>query len=435
MKAGAAKVVITPPVGCDLAGYIGRLGRSRGVHDDLYARALVVQNEDTAVALISVDLIGLDAGTVHLVRQAVQKETGIAADHVMLACSHTHSGPSTPPFFRLGRVDQEWLRFFQKAVAGCVRWAAERLEPATVAVGTGSCRIGINRRGKIPAGSVSPEPDLQGVVDDEVGVIRIDRARGGPLAAVVNYGCHPVVLEDDNLLISGDFPSMMTAFLERSIGGETIVLFTNGGAGNVNPVERGTFAIAEKLAGILGAEALKVFLQLKPVKGEELACHHTTVSLPLQKPSQEELEREIELCQQKIAEGKPDLVETAMARARLAWAQEVSSRLHFGTESWDREAELQALRLGPVVFVAAPAELFAETCLNTKSQLKPDPIFISTYTNGYLGYVPPAEAYSQGGYEVLEAHKYLNLPSAFDPTAEGLVVQNMVELARRALAS
>lgn len=432
MKAGVAKVVITPPVGCDLAGYIGRLQPSAGIHDDLHVRALVLDDGNCAAALLSIDLIGLSRGEAERLRAAVHEATGIPGANVMVACSHTHSGPSTEPFTRLGKIDREWLIFLEKAAAGCVRWAASNLVPVRLGVGSGDCGIGVNRRAPIPPGSVELRLDYEGVVDREAGVLRFDTEEGRPLAAVVNYGCHPVVLGEDNLLVSGDFPSLAMGFVERSLSDQVIALFTNGGAGNVNPIARGSFEIASEIGMTLGAEALKVFLEIKPEHVGRLSVETTTLSLPLQPVTTERLQSEIESCESRLATAQEDAVDRALLSARLDWAREALAQIRSGNESWRRRFELQAIGIGPAVLLGVPCELFAETVLSVKSQVGSHRAYIVTYANGYWGYVPPAQAYDTGGYEVTEAFKYLNTPSSFDPGAEALVVQESTRLVKNA---
>lgn len=414
-----------------MSGYIGRPGASTGVHDDLFARAVVLQQGPLEIALVAVDLIGLDADMARHIRQAVEKDSGIPATHVMVACSHTHSGPSTRPFSKLGEVSQAWLDFFVEAVVGCVRWARQRLEPARIGVGRGHCRIGLNRRGRIPPGSVSPEPDPKGVVDDELVVVRIDAVNGRTLAVVLNYGCHPVVLTRENLLISADYPGAAARLLEKSLAPGAVCLFTNGGGGNVNPVERGGFDIVERLGRIVGAEALKVCLQAKVGEWHELSTAVSHLSLPLAKLQRHTLESEMEFCRSQLDKGRLEPVEEAMFRVRLAWATETLMAVGTGTAPDRCEAELQAIRLGPAVIVGAPAELFAETSLGMKAAGRSTVVFAASYTNGYLGYLPPAAEFKKGGYEVEEAFKYLNAPGPLPATAEELVLEEGRELVHR----
>jgi hypothetical protein len=94
LRAGAAEVVITPPVGTLLDGYSGREDGAVGVHDDLHARALVVDDGTTSAAIVSCDLIGIDRRLVATIRERASAATGIPAANIMVAATHTHAGPA-----------------------------------------------------------------------------------------------------------------------------------------------------------------------------------------------------------------------------------------------------------------------------------------------------------------------------------------------------
>src|SRR5436190_5371736 len=105
LRAGAAETVITPPPGVDLTGYGNRPSTSTGKHDDLYARALVLEAAGSRLALVSLDLLGFEVPDAGSLRRQIEGETGIPAEAVMLNCSHTHAGPATMRLRGLGERD------------------------------------------------------------------------------------------------------------------------------------------------------------------------------------------------------------------------------------------------------------------------------------------------------------------------------------------
>src|SRR5689334_21184492 len=187
LKAGAARVCITPPVGVDLAGYSGRAGGSTGVHDELYGKALVLDDGSTRLAVVTLDLIGLDADAVGQVRSLVAEQTGIPAANVLIAASHTHSGPmpavAENPYLRLGAYgwapDADWTRTLLKSLAGAVTAAWHARRPAKLGVGRGELSdLAYNRRHFVDGGTP---------IDPDVAVLLVTEEGGRPLAVLYNY--------------------------------------------------------------------------------------------------------------------------------------------------------------------------------------------------------------------------------------------------------
>ena len=203
LQAGAARVVITPPIGVPLSGYFvaeGRTETARDVHDDLYARALVLSDGHSAVAIVTTDLIALGDEELSMVRGEVQQKVGIAPEHLILACTHTHSGPIVHPFPPVeivpGQADEDYFRLLPRLIGSAVAMAAQRMRPARIGAGKGESYININRREKLPDGTLRGLPFLgrnpAGIHDREVGVLRVDDAQTGkPLAVLLSYACHP----------------------------------------------------------------------------------------------------------------------------------------------------------------------------------------------------------------------------------------------------
>ncbi len=122
-RAGAASVVITPPLGTSLAGYLVDR-KAEGVHDDLYANALVVDDGSGPLALLSLDLVAISSATAQGIREAIQKETGIQPDRVLIAATHTHTGPATISVFG-SEADEEYLRTLITRCGECVAAAVQ----------------------------------------------------------------------------------------------------------------------------------------------------------------------------------------------------------------------------------------------------------------------------------------------------------------------
>jgi hypothetical protein len=217
-QAGFGKVEITPDhFGFPLQGYGNRQSPATGVHDPIWAKALVVSQGEGAWALGSVELCWISAQTVAEIRRLVSAATDLRPEAIMITATHTHSGP--------GDLDPgNWDRPFAELVSEALITACQVRQPAQLATGAGFLYgHSLNRRW------------FERPIDPGVGVLRIDDLAGHRLGLVINFGLHPVVLGADNYLVSADFVGYATTEIEQGGG---VCIFTNGGCGDVNPLNR-----------------------------------------------------------------------------------------------------------------------------------------------------------------------------------------------------
>ncbi|HEV2439330.1 MAG TPA: neutral/alkaline non-lysosomal ceramidase N-terminal domain-containing protein [bacterium] len=415
MRVGVAKRVITPPPGTGLAGFAARADGARGVHDDLYARALVLEEGDQRVALILCDLCELDAPFVARVRRRVEEAAGIPPASVVVAATHTHGAPATvalccaPP-------DPIWLETLEHRAADAVAEARRTLAPATAAAGRGrEASVGRNRR----------RPD--GPVDPTVTVVRFDRDDAGP-ASVVHYACHPTVLGPDNLLVSRDYVGFTIDAVERETGGWSG--FANGACGDINvghsigqtvlglPTPGRTFERAEALGLRLAGEAIRASRDARPVGGK-MASRRCTVRVPLRSVPEGEARSQMRAQRHTVdalaaAGATGDAVAEARlelfyAEAALQWAEQRPGP--------SEATEVQAVAVGDLALVALPGEFFAESGQRLRTRSPFPYTLVIGYANGCLGYVPPASAFDEGGYETR-----LSPWSRVEPGAEAVVL-------------
>jgi neutral ceramidase len=410
LTAGLAKVCITPPPGVPLAGFAARQGNASGVHDHLFARACVVEQDGRALAFVSVDVLALDARFVRDVRRAVQNRTGIAPEGLLLAATHTHAGPVTiRTFVNPGEsLDAGYMERLAAAIEQCVTEAWQSRRPARIGVGTGRADgIGVNRR----------TPDKR-PIDDQVALVRVDDEQGRTRGVIINYACHPTVLGPDNLLVTGDFPSFTIDEVERRLGPGSLALFINGTQGNISVGHSSelsaigiitpgrTFERAAEIGVALGRAALDALPHVTTASSATLKSVSTSVDLPLKSyagASQtaailEAAARRVE----DLVNGDASADDVARARSEQLYA---SIRNFFAAEArrltdGHLPIELQGLRLGDAAFVAVPAEVFVEIGLRIKRETTHQ-TFICGVTNGYIGYLPDRPAYAAGGYEVV----------------------------------
>jgi len=402
MKVGISSVNITPPIGVPMAGYSARMGSAKEIHDDLYAKAIVFNDKDTKAALVRCDLIGLERDFVEETRRLIESETGIDRNNIMITCTHTHSGPITDSL--IPDLDA-WMKVLSRKIKGAVIAANRNLKEAKIGFNRGSVEgIVINRR----------KPG--GPVDTEVGIIRIDDLAGNPMAVLINYACHAVVLGPDNLLISADYPGFVMDFVERNLG--VPALFVNGACGDINPLDKltvmrqkrkediydrhgGTFEEAKRLGNMIGAEAVKVFLGTETENDLELKVASREIKIPLvDLPSIDELKRMLEenenLFRKLVSE--KDAAHAFRIAMLIQYARSTIKYVESGENV--RPTEIQVFRIGDGVLIALPGEIFVEIGLDIKKKSGLKHTLICELANDAIGYVPTREAFKEPGYEV-----------------------------------
>jgi hypothetical protein len=444
--------VITPPVGIYLTGFAGR-PPSTGVHDDLYATALVLAERgggdaaerDSRVALVALDLLGLYSDQLTAaVKARVRQVTGIAPERVLLNCSHTHYGPVTG-FGREGADTPEAAAYhvvLPHLIAGAVAMADGARRPAALAAGRGSIKVGINRRERTPDGRIVLGQNPEGPLDSEVLVWRFDaagepvepgapagwvRRAPEPVAVVIGYACHAVSLSGRMREVTADFPGVACRVVEGLVGGTA--LFVQGACGDINPsLMAPDWGVPQRLGRALGAEAARVALLAQPIAALPLRVARATLDLPGLLPvsveagralvARLEAERE-QLDAQGGNAGRRFWNETRLERARQGLAA-----LEGGAPLLPVRGEVAALRVGDAALAANPGELFCEIGLAIK-RASPFPwTGIAGYTDGGVGYVPTRAAYPEGGYEVESACRV-------NPEAGDMIEETSVRLLRQ----
>ena len=417
LMAGAAKVNITPYVGINLSGFGNRTKGSEGIHDELYARAVVMEDGENKIGIVSCDLLNLDESSIFSIRKKAQELTGMDGENIMISTTHTHSGPLTSPLRGFGKLDREWVSVMEKQVAGAIAIANSRLQEACIGAGSGHAELNINRRerrdervvlGLNPGGSI----------DYQVGVIRIDDLEHKPICAIVNYACHPVVLGGDNYLISADYPGYAMAMVEHFRGNNSVAMFLNGTTGDINPIGRGTFEEAKRTGTILGAEVLKVCENISLSHDAELKAAKEIVNLQSgQIPSEAEIEQIIADRKKALADKEFDIDR----EITLSWALDALSMAKKGKKSAIVPVEVQVLSMGDIMLAGIPGEVFVDVGLGIKKGSSYKNTFVAGYTNGDIGYMPTKKAFQEGGYETHYAYMLYGIYPVDQDVAEKMI--------------
>ncbi|MCD6505324.1 neutral/alkaline non-lysosomal ceramidase N-terminal domain-containing protein [Candidatus Poribacteria bacterium] len=414
IKAGVCTVNITPPIGFPMAGYSGRDRGCETVDDELFAKALVLDDGETKLAIVTTDLVGIPSDFAGEIKSIVRRKTDIPEGNVIICASHTHFGPALRRLNYLPEEAQEEFHesYVQNAVrliAGAIRVADGSLRDAKLGWGRGEApQLVFNRRTKRPDGKVvmswrPPKPEEAreltfGPTDPDVGVIRIDDAEGKPIATVINFACHPVCGVDRLYAISADYPGYAMRAVEKVRGGTC--MFSLGCAGNIVPIEREGDA-RRWIGTALGAEVLKVAEGIETDSNVKLGVKSNSVKLPLKPlPSPDELRREIEETERAIAEAERKGAPYPEISALKGKLQKAKHTLLLAEETGGEravETEIKAVRLGTLKLACLPGEVFVEIGLSIKEKHKD--AFAISLCNDSLNYVPISSAYDEGGYE------------------------------------
>jgi neutral ceramidase len=422
LHAGAARVMLEPPLGISMIGYGRRTGRASGVHDDLAAQAIVISDGTTRAAIISVDVLAIGARVAGDIRAAVAASTGIPADAVMVCATHTHSGPifnifATPkPDSKAGDDrNLDWERALPDKIARAASEANNRLEPVTMRVGRGHFTLGTNRRLRRADRSIQLAANYAGVAESELLALGFHSANGRALAYVFTYPCHGVVLCEDNLLYSRDWPGFALDEIESSAAGDgAVAIFLQGATGNIDPRSRGSFEVASEYGRAAGRAVLEGLRGQPALEDEPIAVRRIQLALKLrdldarlaearrcvvQTKASLENHRAGEGYQLKRLRGQHELSLTHLAALE---ALEEQNRRDRRVDLARREIRtaMTILTIGGVAIVGIPGEPFVEFALALKANSWFSHTLVVGYCNDLIGYIPTREAYAEGGYEV-----------------------------------
>lgn len=418
LKVGAASVDITPPLGTPMAGYYGERA-AEGVHDPLYAQAIVLERDGKKAALVGLDLIATTFGIVAEARRQIEETTGIKGADVMISATHAHTGPilqgkgdRVHPFGGKNPLAVEYGERLPGLIAEAVRKAEQGLKPARIAAVHGhESSICFNRRFHMTDGTVGWNPGKlnpkilkpAGPIDPDVAVVYFESAdeAKAPLATYVNYSVHL-----DNVggaKFSADVPATVRDLLGRFKGPDMVTLYSAGCCGDVNHINvkwatpQGGHANAARMGTILSGEILRAWPELDPATATgALRTKTAKVALPLPAITDEDIAAARDVVARLEDKSKPvPFLEQVQAFKVL----DVEAR-----KGEPNEVEVQVITLGDkYAWVSLPGEIFVELGLAIKQDSPFEHTIIAELANGIIGYIPSRRAYAQGNYEVVSA--------------------------------
>ncbi len=419
LRAGAAASNVTPPLGLPLVGGWSPTP-SVYVHDELHARALVLDDGRTRLAIAVTDNLGIPRAVFDETRRMLQDKTGLAPENMLFSSTHTHSAASArgKGSFASGESLDEYQRFVARRIAEAVLCAIHNLEPARV--GFGSAREAsplFNRRWKMKPGTpllnpfgetdqvmMNPRPgdpnllEPAGPVDPEIAFLSVVSASGRPIALLANYSLHYVGGVPAGH-VSADYFGIFAERIAELLGtrGQDppfVGILSNGTSGDVNNIDFTGRSSRPKAP----------YEQMRRVADLVAGAVHQ---------AWKSVEHRAEVTLAAAARDLPLAVRLPDAK-RIAWAENVLKnppKLHRHEETYARRVlnmknhparvavPLQALRVGEVGIAAIPMETFAETGLEIKRRSPLPHTFTLSLANGSYGYLPTPAQHKLGGYE------------------------------------
>jgi hypothetical protein len=427
LKAGVAKIDITPTKNVWMDGMI-RSHPSVGVHDALFARALVLSNDEGKndfFVIVSVDVCVLNEKDAYAVREVVASRTGIPANHIIVAATHTHSGPATIGFFN--PAESGYIKELVNKMVTVIEQAVTNVKPVAVGVESGKEEtISHYRRLLADNGRVvmnwEPYPSEHivgplGVVDTEVGVLKVVDTENpeGIICLLFNHAGHPNVMSGDNYLLSADYPGVAVRLLEKEFGG--VAMFLNGAQGtmDIDGLKHRDWEGMEKAGKGLSKAVAETARKINLSRTAILRGAALKYTIPSRKITDLEWSwAERVLSQtggaiQPMADGVGDDYK-ALLYKKLREVEE------------DVEVEQICFAIDCSAFISFPGELFTEIGMQIKKESPFSHTYIVGLANGGVGYIPTRKAIKQGGYEV-----DMRLVAA---EAEDIIIQQSLSLLR-----
>ncbi len=430
-KAGASMSNITPPLGELIVGGWRPMPATH-IHDELYAKCLVLDDGTTKLAIVLCDNVGIPQVVFDHAKQRASKATGIPASRMLLASTHTHSATTARGPSKVVREDEltDYQQFLVSRISDGIRRAVNQLEPAHIGWGAVDEPSEVfNRRWFVKDDKLSANPfggtdrvrmnpprgsDLldkpAGPIDPQVSFISVRSVDGRPIALLANYSLHYVggVKPGD---VSADYFGYFATYIAKHLGAAGqkpafVTMLSNGTSGDINNINftaktRKRYERYEKMQEVARKVADRVAAAHSKVEFKAwvpLAAAYHDLPLKVRRPTPAMLEYLDRYLSDKPVEGKPRHSREpiyAMRIARLKNAPDVI------------EVPLQVVRIGDLGIAAIPFETFAETGLELKKKGPFAQTFTIELANGSFGYLPTPRQHDLGGYETWLGTNYV----------------------------
>ncbi len=424
--AGAAKTVITPEKHMWMAGYGGRKTPSDGKLTDLWAKALVLEdNSGNRGVVITLDLVGIDRGTAGHVTDRLKAEHQLDRESIMICTSHTHSGPvvgrNLGPLHYMNvdaeqqKLIEEYANVLVEKIVATVSKAITELAPARVQWGSGKSTFAVNRRENKPYAEV-PEKrkrgELLGPVDHDVPVLSVRDGEGKIRAVLFGYACHATVLGLQQWC--GDYPGYAQIELEKAHP-DCIALFWAGCGGDQNPLPRRTVEYAQEYGAELAESVNEVLTAPMAELPASLELKYREIDLALAGlPGKETLTANV---------ASTNRFEAARSRFLLRQMEAkgaIDGNYPYPISGWKIGGEID--------FIALGGEVVVDYALRLKKERHEIKTWVAGYSNDVMAYIPSLRVLKEGGYEGGSSNVYYGLPGLWSEAVEESIVKAVHEL-------
>ena len=470
IQAGVERININPPIGIKRPGIRLFADPIQSIESDLTATALVLHYNDTKIAILACDLSFIPIKVDKILRENIGKEIGTTRSHVMINCSHTHSGPAFPSWTEeeteQTRLQEEYQENLINKLINVTKLADKNIVKCRIGADFGKTVIGIYRRetgkdGRDILGEVPEAP-----IDPSVGVVRVDDINGKNLATLFSYGCHPVTMGPRSMLASSDYPGAAREIIENALGG--LSMFLQGCGGNINPIYGIGYEVdcrdtKNRTGHILGSEVIKVAsnirTNLKLGQRKPLGVI-PNIKFRTWEPIEDTNKHDIRALEKIVNLDFIDLPSLKKAEEiHQEWKNKLTDSINNDARDWEisvakrftkwssiliqavkndnppLEVVTQVLKINEIVFASISMESFFETGIKIKETSPYKHTQVLGYTNGSVGYLPRAEDYPKDGWKITERYavpdlvfQNYSLPTAVKPESEQKVVDEVSKL-------
>ena len=462
MNAGFSKHKIIVPKKFQLSGFITRKEQfSDKILDSLYIRTVVLEADNRQFIIICYDVLALSWDFVTDVRKKLNSIYGIDKSSVILCATHTHSAPASVYLFRCGKIDESFITDLKASSLKAVEEAIQDMEIATFGYKTVKLTDkSYNRRIKLADGRVVMNQNpidkviKQGQIDEDFTILKFEAA-GKTKGIILNFGAHACTVCEPG--ITADYPGELCRLVEEELGNDVVTTFWMGAAGNVNPIvekfsydemKNNSTAIFSEIESALydiktnafssvttiGRQILLDFVPPLTIAELEERKHlfslieNGITNTPQVKPILKEISNILNIPPTETVEiEKASFVAGAMVEYYDTLL--VSAKNDEMPKSIPFEINMIQIDTFKIFFLSA--EIFSETARSIKGSYPASIIVSMSAGSGNVGYLPTAEAFADGGYEVDHSYKFYGLPGQLANNCEQRVIENIESIIKK----
>lgn len=421
LKAGFARVDITPPVGVGLVGYY-RVRTSIGILDPLMATAVAVSDGENTAVMMSLDIIGIDQVTVDRIRYGVAEKCGLPHEAVFVACTHTHLAHAVASGY-VNKESAEDLAQVDAVIAksiGVAKMAIADMKDAEMFVNSCEAPVELSfiRRFRMKDGSCATNPGwLNPEIDHPLGeadhrvALTYFKREGAPEIAIINFQVHPDMVS--GCIMSADYPHFVRDTYEKVIP-NSLCMYINGAQGDTNHINvktpehklRRGYEMAQHVGRSIAGTAFALYAMADKVESVPVKALEINIEVPFNKaetPEELEKARYIKKLYDEHREVEIPIPEGHGAMSRTTAIAGACRMVNLEKEPEFKTLRVTGIRVGDFALIGFPGEPFTEIGRRVKEASDYKMTYIACCANGYEGYYPSETAMEEGGYEAAAA--------------------------------